>query len=64
MLIHKRPTLQVQPNNKDESKYQKYNNKDRYLLTSVGVKWLLAPSLATKKGGHYNLCSNRVCTQT
>ena len=41
LLIYQRLNLQVQPNNKDELSDQKYNTKDRYLLTLVGVKWLL-----------------------
>lgn len=32
-LIYQRPKLQVQPNNKDVLKDQKYNTKDIYLLT-------------------------------
>ena len=31
----------MQPNNKDELKDQKYNNEDRYLLTSIGGEQLL-----------------------
>ena len=49
MIIYQRPTPQVQTNNKDESKDQKYNTKDRYLLTSVGIKWLLIPKLGNKE---------------
>ena len=41
LFIYQRPKLQVQPTNEDELKDPKYNNKESYLLTSVGVKWLL-----------------------
>ena len=41
LLIHQKPKLQVQPNNKDELKDQKYNTKDKYLLTPISIKRLL-----------------------
>ena len=50
LFIHKKPKLQVQPNNQYELKDHMYNTKDRYLLTSICVK--VDPpllSLATKK---------------
>ena len=41
MFMNQKSNLQVQPNNKDELKTQKYNTKERYLLTLANVKWLL-----------------------
>ena len=40
-LIYQRPKLQLQLNNKDELKDQKYHTKHTFLLTSIIVKQLL-----------------------